>query len=172
MKNRDALELNIVFEKLAKSKVPGTAYVNALNMTTIAPYIEALRKASEPGNAAKQFDQQKGAILAKYAKKDEQGNPIYTKIKDEIGNDLLHFDIEDQASLEKEMQELLKQDGIETVEKEEKDRLDKYTALLEENIDEPINLRAYKLSSMALEQLTDTYDLMPLVKHNLVEEDV
>lgn len=79
MKNIDILNLSLNLSNIDLKGVK-ISYAIARNIAILKPEAEALLKAKEPSNDFKVYDNERVEIAKKYAKKDENGEPV---IKDD-----------------------------------------------------------------------------------------
>lgn len=129
MKNRDLFELQRQLEAVKDLEGVKFSFVCARNKRTITPVIEALEEASKPKEAFVEFETERGELLKKYAKKDENGEPVTIQLNENS----VQYDIEDVDKLNKAVEKLKKKHAEAITERE--NQIAEYEKLLDDEFD-------------------------------------
>lgn len=130
MKRRDVVDLYNMLESFSTRDDLSRkfAYFVARNKRTLKDEVESIQSSIKPNPGMVEYDRKRIEILRKYAKKDDQGNPIINNNQFDIPNDVY-------LEFKEEMQKILDEEYIKEALKIHKENEDSLNELLDEEIE-------------------------------------
>jgi len=127
MKNKEILQLYNALQDVSNLSGVKFAYAVSRNINKVKPTLNSLEEAINPKEEYKEFESKRVELAKKYAKKNENGEPVTNT---DLDNNTKTYEIENQKAFQKEMTKLQKEYAQAITNREK--QIEEYKNLLEE----------------------------------------